>query len=1700
MLRPLPSLRLLAAVLFMALLPVFLPAGNIAAQTIENTADASWTFEGDGFATRSNTVSFAVAPPPTQIRTFEPVQSGGEGIRFNSPRCLGSRSPASTGASAGITPMIATIRESSRIRAGHEIIFEVRAPLANRDASQIDSLIARIEGAGGDHEEIEIFETDVDTSAFVGRIDTRRFAPGEAPGDCVLAVNDGLKVRIAAQLPDGSDTVAAAEVEILADPFGIVFDSETGAPVSGAHITLVDAVTGLPARVFAEDGKTGWPSSVVSGQPITDAAGNTHDMLAGEYWFPLTFLASYRIEVEPPAPYTAPSSASPADLAALTRPGGGKFVIADASFGAALALTSPEPVQVDIPLDRPGVELGLSKRASRQRVQPGDAVFYTVIATNPDPDRVRRNVTVVDTPSRWLRLRPESIRIDGAEATDAATIAPDGSSLRVAFGDLPPGASRRVTYAMGVRADAPPGQAINRAEATDSLGRTSFARAAVEIESDNIASRMTIVGRITAGGCDARTDRLGIPGVRVMMEDGSFAVTDRDGRYHFEGVVPGTHVVQAAAATLPGDGRFVGCTRSTRSAGSASSHFVIGQGGSLTRADFHAVVDQDGLAKLQRAADWSVAETGSADRESGRQYAAGGSVPERSSENVAKETDWLALGDGPDGWLAPLADHNPRAPAVKVAIRHRKGQTINLFADGRPVDALTFEGTRSAPKGRHAVSLWRGVPLNDGKTELTAEIVNSFGVVNATIARTVHFVSTPARAQIVPEQSALIADGRTRPVLAVRILDRNGRPVRGGVAGEFTLNAPYQSAAQIEQRQIGQLTGSAISSARWVIDGDDGIARIELAPTLVSGALRLAFHFEDETIVRTQTLESWIEPGDIEWTIVGLAEGSVGARSVADNMERGGRFDSDLGDDARVALYAKGRVLGKFLLTLAYDSAKQRDDQRVLGALDPDAYYTVFADASSRQFDAPSREKLYVRIETSTFFALYGDYDTGFDQTRLARYNRTATGLKAQARLGAVQAQGFAAEVGTRFRRDDIQGNGLSGPYRLSSRDIVANSEQVVIEVRDRFRSELIVERRALTRFVDYDIDVLSGTITFRSPVASRDFDLNPQFIVVEYEVSSPGQGAWNAGLRTDWTSASGNLRIGATAISDKGDDARTHIGALDIEAQIARNTELRAEVALSRRNGATAHGWLVEAQHQSGALDILAYARSLDQNYGVGQQSGAEIGRRKLGLDARYLVGEKLSIAASLWQDDSLADIVRRRAVQTQLAYRSQRTDLRFGVTHFADRLADGERNASTVLEAGATQRLFDNRLELGASSAIALGKANSVDLPARHKFDARYAIASDVKLLAAYEIADGAAIDARTLRAGFEAAPWNGARVVSTLGRQGIGEYGNRSVAAFGLAQTFALTSTLTLDATFDGNRTLGGGVPSTDIVNPAHPVASGGQLGQDGSLFEDFAAVTLGASWRYGRWSASARGEYRDGELADRKGATLGAIRQLGEGSVVGAGLTWTEASANNGATTQVFDGSIAVAHRPDTSVFAFLGKLEYRSDAVSGAVAGEAGPAGRTALLVDGDARSRRLIASLSTNWSPQGGEARNRIHRRTEIGLFVGARYNFDRFEGFDLEGVTTLVGLDARIGLSETVEVGANASLRANVSDGTTSYALGPQIGFTPARGVLFSVGYNITGFRDRDFGPARNTDKGFFAAVRAKFDTDTFAFLGLGR
>ena len=1665
------------------------------AQTISNIATIQWDAGTTKVTRQSNLVSIPVdhtAPPPS-LKTYQlDFTSAAQSLPVSATQCHGNNGTIPVtldGAFAGTNLAPAAVRPSPAIRAGEPLFVSLDSAADNNSPTAIDTISVKLTTPSGDIESLTLSETGPDTGVFNGVVRTSAIPPSPIPGDCVLSLHPGDTLQLTGLRASDGSTIATAPVEVLIDPFGIVFDSGDGAPIAGARVTLVVAATGQPAQVFGDDGVSAFPSSVITGSTVTDASGNQYVFPTGDYRFPFVRAGDYRLVVQPPAPYTVPSVATPADLAGLLRPDGVPYTIIDGSYGKLFTLNSPQPVRIDIPADKPGGALIVRKTASSPVAVPGDAVQYRVTVQNSDAARPTGAITVTDILPPEMRLKKDTVRLNGV--ITAYSVTNDSKTLTIPVPALGGGKLATITYVLEIRPDAPPGQSMNKASAKDDRGATSvIADAVVRIARDGIGDRMTIIGRITDGGCTVDPSAAnGIPNVRVMLEDGSYAVTDIEGRYHFEGVLPGLHVVQMDPSTLPSGQIPADCAVNARTGGSAISRFVEGRGGALLRADFRSVAGTN-TSRLDGETIARAKPLGDAD-------AAGGA------------TDWFDGQTPGIAWLFPGTDHNPRTKAVRVAIKHLPGQTVKLFADGKAVDALSFDGERKNGDGSIAVSLWRAVGLNDRDTVFTAEVHDAYGGLVQKLTHTVHYANSALRAEFVREKSLLVADGVSRPVIAVRMLDRDGKPVRKGLVGDFIVPAPYYPAVEADAQAARSLAGLERAKPVWHVEGDDGIAYIELEPTTASGTLNITLPFRDADTTRKQQIQTWLTPGKRPWTIVGFAAGTVGFNKLGSRLEKLGANGENWYTDARIALYAKGRIQGKWLMTLAYDSDKEKADTRFAGTIDPTAYYTIYADRSERRYDAASVRNLYLKLERPQFYALFGDYETGINEPVLTRYQRAFNGVKAEFGNEHVRATAFAADTPYRHRREEIQGNGLSGPYALGTRDILANSERVTIEIRDRLRSNKIMETRTLLRNIDYDIDYIAGTLRFREPILSRSSSLDPQFIVVDYEVDGVAKRVLNAGGRAAWTNSAKTLTIGATAIHDEDDRAKTNLGGVDVKFTPTANTEIRAEVAVSKASpvqgaanvsGGTNTAWLVEAEHHGSKYDVLAYARQQDGAFGVGQTNGAESGTRKFGVDGRMRVTKDLSFTGSAWRENALASAARREAGRALVEYRGKAIDLRAGVTIANDRLSDGRTATSNIAQLGATKRLLGNKLELDAQTELPIGgKDGSIDFPARHKLSARYAVTDDVAVIGTYEIAKGDKINARTARLGFDLKPWSGARLVASANQQSTNEYGPRSFAAYGLSQSLPVGKHLTVDASLEGNKTLSG-IDRTRVLNPAQPVASGGFLGTDGTLTEDFTAITAGATYRGERWSIAGRAEFRDGQRDNRYGLTLAGLRQIGEGRAFGGSLSWFRAHQLGGTSTETANLQLSWAHRPDDSRVAILDKAELRLDKVTGAVFGQSGPIGGAPLTVSGDVTSKRIINSFSLNWSPVQKAEDGRYLGRSEVSFFWGTRYVFDRFGADDLKGWSNVIGSDLRFDLSQTLDVGLSGSIRQNPQGRSFSFAGGPSLGISPIKNSYISIGYNVTGFRDRDFDDARYTRSGPFVTVRLKFDQTTFQGLGLGR
>jgi hypothetical protein len=423
-----------------------------------------------------------------------------------------------------------------------------------------------------------------------------------------------------------------------------------------------------------------------------------------------------------------------------------------------------------------------------------------------------------------------------------------------------------------------------------------------------------------------------------------------------------------------------------------------------------------------------------------------------------------------------------------------------------------------------------------------------------------------------------------------------------------------------------------------------------------------------------------------------------------------------------------------------------------------------------------------------------------------------------------------------------------------------------------------------------------------------------------------------------------------------------------------------------------------------------------------------------------------------------------------------------------------DGRRRDSRLLTLGGSQAILGGGVALTGQTQVAPGgDKDSVDFPIRHQLGASLRVTSGVRLLAGYEIADGKKFNARTAQLGFDVAPWTGAKLMSTLNRQGTGqlggENGQRLFAQYGLSQSLPIGARWRIDATLDASSTVRGAIPAGATINAFQPAASGGSLAQDGGANGDYAAMTLGAAYHGPLWSWNSRAEYRDAETGRRFGLTSNVLRPLGAGKTLASAVRWFRVEQKDGTAAVSATVDAALAWRPLDGCWSVLERLTLKRDEAG------AGFDPRNVLGVPaiGSAyqATLRLINNLAVNYRSGAEELGHAI----EATVYYGAKIVRGSFGADDYHGFVDVIGFDLRHDLGRRFDIGVQGSVQHAWGRKTFAFSGGPTIGVSPAADVWLSAGYNISGYRDRDFEQDRYTRAGPFVTARLKFDQ-----LGLGR
>ncbi len=1009
----------------------------------------------------------------------------------------------------------------------------------------------------------------------------------------------------------------------------------------------------------------------------------------------------------------------------------------------------------------------------------------------------------------------------------------------------------------------------------------------------------------------------------------------------------------------------------------------------------------------------------------------------------------------PDGILSPLEGDLLPDRVASVQVRGLSYLAMTLTLDGKPIDESRIGFKREDLETKKTTLSFIGLDFGDrGPHTLQLQGKDPFG--NVRLDQTVRVIRTGEVAQLrVLSAEGNVADGKTPVRARLEVLDISGEPIRGSLRLELR-----EGSLQVPRRAGQKYTLEDELDSRTVRIDSDGW--VTFAPVNTSGSYRAVLKLGLASV----ELELWASPRMRDWVLVGLAEGTVGYDIATGNLETqdAATQHEDLWEEGRVAFYAKGQILGKWLLTMAYDSAKSRSEvgNSLFQIIDPNSYYTLYGDGSQQAYDAASARKVYLKLEREQFYALFGDLDTGLSVTELARYSRRLNGVKAELQTRNVEVNAFGAQTDKSYRRDELQGDGTSGLYRLARQQITANTEVVTVQVRDRFHSERLVSSRTLSRYLDYSIDYSTGALFFREPIPSRDDQQNPVFIVVEYETVLAAQD-WTLGGRAGLKLLDQKLRVGATVLHEGQGDRQSELYGADLKLQLLPGTRLRAEVAASdtRVAGSAANvgfAFLTELVHTSRAFDLKLYARQQQGAFGLGQQAGSEGGTRKEGAEAAYRLDEHLGFGGQLYRQDTFATGTHRLAADARATWAGQGFGAYLGLLEASDQLTDGTSHTSGQVTAGGKVALLAERLTVGLDyNQSAWGNGN-VDFPTRLGLRADYRLTQAVQVVGAQELTWGDHGTTSGSRLGLRTAPWTGAQLLTTMEEQ-LGENAARVFGNLGLRQVWQLSEAWKLD--LGGERTQTVHRSSSYSANPAVPPASG-------AATEDFSAGSAGINYQVKNFVWDSRVEGRTSQSEDRYTLLSGLVSELGSGwawSGRGQLLGTSNADGSHGTSGNVRFGLV---FRPAQTRWIFLNRLDWIVERRFGGAA---------------NLDSGRLVDNFQGNWRPR---------KDLQLSLGYGLKFSRERIEGVLLRGFTDQLAAEARYDLTKWLDVGLRGSVLHGWADGALSYSAGPSVGVSPATNLWVSLGFNVAGYTDRDFSAANYTSFGPYLRLRLKFDQES--------
>ncbi len=865
--------------------------------------------------------------------------------------------------------------------------------------------------------------------------------------------------------------------------------------------------------------------------------------------------------------------------------------------------------------------------------------------------------------------------------------------------------------------------------------------------------------------------------------------------------------------------------------------------------------------------------------------------------------------------LTPTTNSVADIPAATVIVQYLGSSPIELKVNGQLVDSKSIGRTETDTKTNIVTQTWYGVSLNAGENIIVAQ--DSQG--NSAVSK-IQVRGVPTKVQLTTKESRVPADGRSLVTIEGQLLDENGNnSKRDGVVTLYSTAGEFAGVDKDRDQpgfQVPVVKGAFSAPLRAGLTAQN----VQIRASVMS--LEATTQVQFETNLRSSIA-------------TGLLDLRVGARGTDYYRSFTEFLPTDRNNNTEVRLrgqgFGTGRI-GDWSVTGALNSDRPlnkvcntadrlfRDTSSTQSCED---LYPVYGDTSKVEALTPSRDSVYVKLESSVGVAgstpnslLWGDYNTTEFANRSQQFTTTSRnlhGAKLNYNFGNLLVSGFYGDNLQGFQRDNIAPDGTSGTYFLSQRLLLGGTESLSVETEEIERPGNVIKVEPLARGLDYEIDYDRGTVLLRQPLlrtaVADNGNLLVRRLIATYQYANgsnsnivgsraqfnfsrnSGQESWLAGSYTKETQ-------GIRDFSIFGVDGLISLG---------NSSNIIAEYARSTNNtglGGAVDGsaFRVEGQFKfSDTTQSRAYLRSSEAGFSNNATTSFVPGQTRYGADLTTRIGSGTSLRLQADREENrgtppiaitgLTNFLTPSIPVTgqvdndlttitagiQQRFGNATVDLDYVNRNRQDRLAilPGQSDVSSNQIRTRVGVPLGNNLTLRGQNEINLSNQQDVVYPNRTALGIDWAVYPGINLRVSQNyVASTQFGDSNYTSLDFDST-YNLTNSTKVIGRYSLSPF--QSIGSVGLQQGFVLSPGLKLDLNYE--RVIGGITNATGAGQQfAQPVASG----QVASSLTTTGGDTYGIGFNYtdnANFQANARYELRNTNISSSSLISAGATGKLG-----------------------------------------------------------------------------------------------------------------------------------------------------------------------------------------------------------------------------